>query len=364
MSAIVTTSDIFTMYVFLEVVAVSSFALIAFNCDGRGIEGAIKYLFLSALASALILLGIALVFATTGGTSFGNLETLFANEKVLAFAAAFLFISGFLIKSGLVPFHGWVPDAYESAPGAVSALLSGIITKTAGVYALLRICMVERSAAAGWAARIDESLMFFGAASIIIGALVAVTQSNFKRMLAFSSISQVGYIVLAAGLGTPLAIIGAAFHLFNHAIFKAALFLNQASVERATGSMDMNELGGLESRMPWTTWTSVTALLSTAGIPPLSGFWSKFLIIIALWQAGRKEYAALALMASVLTLAYFLIMQRKVFFGKTVPLTENAKEVSLGMLFPAVLLAGLMIGIGLYFPIIYTTLIEPLENVL
>jgi proton-translocating NADH-quinone oxidoreductase chain N len=365
MAGVVTTGDFFTMYVFLEVVAVSSFALIAFSGDSEGVEGAVKYLFLSAPASLLILLGVALLFLNTGGTSFSNLFESAAeggSSKAGILVALGLFGSGFMVKAGLVPFHGWVPDAYQSSPAPISALLSGIITKVAGVYALVRMSMFL-NAAPGYAS-VTQALMFFGALSIVVGALAAMVQRDFKRLLAFSSISQVGYIVLSAGLGTPMALLGAVFHLFNHATFKATLFLNGAAVERATGTRDMSKLGGLGSRMPWTTSTSVVAFLSTAGIPPLSGFWSKLIMIVALWMGGARAYATIALLASILTLGYFLLLQRRVFFGKVVSFTEGAREVNAGMLLPVVFLAALMIIIGLYFPFIFQLLFRPAARAL
>jgi multicomponent Na+:H+ antiporter subunit D len=365
MAGVVISGDFFTMYVFLEVVAVSAFALISFSGDSEGIEGAIKYLFLSAPASLLILLGVAFLFLNTGGTSFSSLfETLARGEGSRAgiLMALGLFASGFMIKAGLVPFHGWVPDAYQSSPAPISALLSGIITKVTGVYALVRMSMFL-TAAPGYI-HVAQALMFFGALSIVVGALAAMVQRDFKRLLAFSSISQVGYIVLAAGLGTPMALIGAAFHLFNHATFKTTLFLNAAAVEGATGTRDMAKLGGLGSKMPWTTGTSVVAFLSTAGIPPLSGFWSKLIIILALWMGGARGYAILAILASILTLGYFLILQRKVFFGEPVSLTEGVKEAAPGMLIPVVVLAALMILIGLYFPLVFRSLVGPAAKAL
>jgi multicomponent Na+:H+ antiporter subunit D len=180
-------------------------------------------------------------------------------------------------------------------------------------------------------------------------------------MLAFSSISQLGYIVLAAGLGTPLAIIAAIFHLFNHATFKTVLFLNSASLEKAAGTSDMDKLGGLEHAMPWTSWTSVIALLSTAGIPPLSGFWSKLLIIIALWAGGAKVYALLALLFGIVTLAYFMVMQKKVFFGKK-SAAAVISEVSAPMLAPVVLMCGVIVAVGLLFPWFYTYLVETIAK--
>jgi multicomponent Na+:H+ antiporter subunit D len=270
----------------------------------------------------------------------------------VTFAGALLML-GFLIKSGVVPFHTWTPDAYQGSYAPVSAYLAGIVTKISGVYAILKLATLLRFFD-GRAQALSEMVMFLGMLSIAVGALAALKQTNLKRMLAFSSVSQIGYIVLAAGLGTPLAIIGAVFHLVNHATFKTVLFLNSASVEKSAGTTDMDKLGGLEHSMPVTSWTSVIALLSTAGVPPLSGFWSKLLIILALWESGLKVYAVLALLFSVVTLAYFLMMQRKVFFGKKSAAAESAPEVSAPLLAPVVLLSAVIVALGLLFPYFYS----------
>ena len=206
--------------------------------------------------------------------------------------------------------------------------------------------------------------MAVGALSIIVGALATFVQSDFKRMLAYSSVSQVGYIVLALGAGTKLAVAAAVFHLFNHAIFKSLLFVNAAAVEERLGSTDMDYMGGLASRMPLTGATSVIGLLSTAGIPPLSGFWSKFIIILALWTSGNRAYAVIALLASILTLGYFLSMQRRVFFGKVVHKgLEDVREASFAYVFPAIVLAAIAVGVGLFFPWILNWFILPVQNV-
>jgi multicomponent Na+:H+ antiporter subunit D len=268
---------------------------------------------------------------------------------------------GFLVKSGVVPFHVWTPDAYQGAYAPVSAFLAGIVTKISGVYAVVRIAMFLRLFETG-AFRLSEALMFLGMVSIAVGAVAAMKQDDFKRMLAFSSISQVGYIVLAAGLATPLAFIGAIFHLFNHATFKTVLFLNSASLEKAAGTRDMNKLGGMEHPMPWTSWTSVIAMLSTAGVPPLSGFWSKIIIIIALWDAGAVTYAVLALLFSALTLGYFVVMQRRVFFGKKSAAAETAAEVSPALLAPAVLMSAVIVAAGLLFPYFFSYLAETIAS--
>ncbi len=357
MCGVVTTTDFFTLYVFIEVLAVTSFALITTDDSKNGLEGALKYFLLTFPASALIIVGISILMLTLGSLSYENLQLFMASDisaGPVTFAGALLML-GFLIKSGIVPFHTWTPDAYQGAYAPVSAYLAGIVTKISGVYAILKLATLMRLFD-GRALALSEMLMFLGMLSIAVGALAALKQTDLKRMLAFSSVSQLGYIVLAAGLGTPLAIIGAVFHLVNHATFKTVLFLNSASVEKATGTTDMDKLGGLEHAMPWTSWTSVIALLSTAGVPPLSGFWSKLIIILALWESGLKLYAVLALLFSVVTLAYFMMMQRKVFFGKKSPAAENAREVSAPLLAPVVLLSAVIAALGLLFPYFYSYL--------
>jgi len=163
------------------------------------------------------------------------------------------------------------------------------------------------------------------------------------------------------GCGTKLAVAAALFHLFNHAIFKSLLFANAAAVEDRLGTMDMDAMGGLAAKMPITGTTSVIGLLSTAGVPPLSGFWSKFMIVMALWVSGNHAYAAAALLLSVLTLAYFLSMQRRVFFGKVSSTMEDVREASFGMVLPVILLSIITVAVGLFFPWVLDHFILPIQ---
>jgi multicomponent Na+:H+ antiporter subunit D len=183
-----------------------------------------------------------------------------------------------------------------------------------------------------------------------------------KRLLAYSSISQVGYIILGLGCGSPLGLAGAVFHLFNHAVFKSLLFANAAALEHRLGTTDMDRMGGLGSRMPVTGLTSVIGLLSTAGVPPLSGFWSKLIVVVALWQGGFHGYAGLAVLMSGFTLAYLLVMQRRVFFGLTPPALADVQEESLGLVLPAVVLAILTVGLGLAAPLLFRTFLLPVRG--
>ncbi|MFA6349903.1 MAG: proton-conducting transporter membrane subunit [Candidatus Omnitrophota bacterium] len=362
MNATVLAADLFSVYVFMEVVAVSSFVLISIQKDRLALEGAFKYMIMSWVATALMLTSIALIILTCGDTDFSVIASGLSAQSgnPLVKLAIGLFLCGLFIKSGVVPFHGWLPDAYSAAPSAVSILLAGIITKVTGVYVLMRLVI----SVFGLNSSIQNILMFAGTVSIIFGALAALTQHDFKRMLAYSSISQIGYIILGLGCGTPLGLAGAAFHFFNHAMFKSLLFVNAAAVEKQAGTVHMDNLGGLAAKMPLTGTTSVIALLSTAGIPPLSGFWSKLIIITALWSAGKFAYAYIAITFSVVTLAYFLSMQRRVFFGKLQTGLEAVKEAGLGITIPSALLAAITVAAGIGFPWVLDKLILPIQFIL
>ena len=349
MCGVVTAGDIFSVYVFLEAVAISSFILIAFNRDKEPLEGSFKYLLLSSVATMLLLLAIAVLMMLTGATSFTAIKSAYlaSHTPQLFMLAAGLFLAATFIKSGMMPFHGWVPDAYTAAPNSVSVLLAGIVTKVSGLYLLFRFFLTIFP----MNAQISKSFLVIGLISAVLGAILAMSQHNIKRMLAYSSISQMGYILLGLAVNTPLGIAGALFHLFNHAIFKSQLFLNAAAIEDRTGTLDMRELGGLGEKMPYTSAMSIVAFFSTAGIPPLAGFWSKLIIILALWNTSHHIAAGIALAASLLTIGYFLILQRNVFFGKIIPSLTQVTEAGVGFTLPSFVLTAITVVTGLLFPL-------------
>ena len=365
MNGVVLSQDIFTLYVFLEIVAASSFILIALEKTKAGLEGAFKYILLSAMATVLILSSIALLFMVCGSLDYETIRAcltsgqLDAGTSKFALFAMGLFAAGLFIKGGMVPFHGWLPDAYSSAPTAVSVLLGGIVTKAAGVFTLIKITLYVFGME-----EVSSVLLTIGMISIAVGAFAALGQKDFKRMLAYSSISQIGYIVIGLGSANVIGIAGAIFHLFNHSVFKTLLFVNAAAVEKQSGTVDMDKLGGLSNKMPVTGFTSVLAFLSTAGVPPLSGFWSKVLIVLGVWQAGSPKVAIAAILFSLMTLAYFLSMQRRVFFGKLAAGLEEIREANFWALVPAIILAIITLVIGLTFPWLFNTFLVPLESLL
>jgi multicomponent Na+:H+ antiporter subunit D len=362
MNGLVLSSDLFNIYIFLEMAAVASYALVAFGRGHDELEASFKYLMLSAVASAFVLLSIAVIFGVTGGVSFGTvaqgLKTL--NIKYVVGFCSGLFLAGFGLKAALVPFHSWLPDAHPSAPAPISAMLSGVLIKVSGVYAMMRIFLNVF----GLTPALTTVLTVMGIVSIFVGALAALGQNDIKRMLAYSSISQIGYVVLGLGIGTPLGLIGGLFHLFNHALFKSLLFLNAGAIEQSTGTRSLDKMGGLAKVMPLTAATSAIGSLSIAGVPPLNGFWSKLLIIIALVQAKMYVLAVLAVLGSVITLWYYLVLQHQAFFGKLNEAWKGVREAPFWMSAATVLLALLCVVTGLAFPFVIKSWLQPAADIL
>jgi len=339
MNGIIVTGDLFNLFVFLEIASISSYALVAFGTEAEELEASFKYAIMGSIASSFIFLGIAFLYGFTSTLNMADIARVLSskpNAWIVPFVSV-LFLTGFGLKAALVPFHAWLPDAHPSAPASISAMLSGILIKTLGVYALVRIFFNIIGATHNYL----SILMFLGALSMLVGVILALSQWDLKRLLAYHSISQIGYVVLGIGLGTPLGIFAGLYHLFNHSIFKSLLFLNSGAVDYAAETRDLKETGGLAKVMPVTGWTSLIASMSIAGIPPFNGFFSKLLIIIACIQKGYLGYALCAVIGSILTLASFMKVQKFVFFGQLKPGFQNIKEVPLAMKLSMICLAAI-----------------------
>lgn len=362
MNGVALTGDLFNLYVFLEIASIASYALVAFGCEHEELEASFKYLVLGSVGSTLILFAVAITYAMTGSLNMAQVSSMIGGDlKPIYLFVVALFISGFGLKAALVPFHAWLPDAHPSAPAPISAMLSGVLIKTIGVYAMARVMLNV----IGMTPVISYVLMVLGTISMVVGVLLAMGQDDIKRFLAYSSISQVGYVVLAIGIGTRFAIAAGLFHLINHAVFKSLLFLNSGAVEYATGTRDLNKMGGLRQKMPVTGTTSFIGSMSIAGIPPFSGFWSKLFIILAAIQAQRYGFATWAAAVSVLTLAAFMRLQRRAFFGEPHEAYESAKEVPGTMQASMIGLAVLCIVMGfLWLPQARDAFLMPAARVL
>jgi multicomponent Na+:H+ antiporter subunit D len=348
--------DLIWLFLFLELAALSAYLLVGFGRTRQQLEAAVKYLLIGEGASLLVLLGCGLVHHLTGTFSMSGAALAMAGKAgTLRSAAALLFIAGFGTKAALMPFQAWLPDAHSSAPAPVSAILSGVIIKALGLYALARIIfnVIGLTPAAALI------LIALGTLSIVLAGLFAVGQNDIKRLMAYSSISQVGYITVGLAVATPLALMGAMFHLINHALMKALLFLNAGAVERQTETRELSELGGLRQKMPVTAATSLIGSLAISGVPPFNGFLSKLFIIVACVQAGKLGIAAAAVVGSLLTMGAFLRMQKMAFFGPPRGQAYEAREAPLTMSLAVAGLALLCLGVGLFFPQVLAYLINP-----
>ena len=345
-------TDLFSLYIFIEISCLCTYTLNALYRDERGLEGGFKQLIMGAFASALILVGLAFIFMESGSLRYDALSEFFAQEELamplLDDLGLLFLIAGFGLKAGLVPFHQWLPDAYESAPAPVAVLMSGVATQMTGVYALIRL--MSELKGGGGEPMVYMILLLLGLLTIFIGALGALGQQDIKRCLAYSAISQLGFIVLGVSCGNAFGFIGAILHFLTLSLGNTVLFVDAAAVYQATGSTDMQHLGGLQKQLPVAGVTNMVAFLSNGGLPPTIGFWSKLLIIIAVWQSGTGFVAGLALVASILTVACFLRVQSKVFFGPDVEELSDVTAPGLGFALPSLTLSGLIVVLGLLIP--------------
>jgi len=357
MNGVAMTGDMFNLFVFLEVASVASYALVAFGGEHEELEAAFKYLILASIGSTLILFGIAFTYGATGYLNMASISQAIrgsARTPILTLAAVF-FTVGFGIKAALVPFHPWLPDAHPSAPAPISAMLSGVLIKALGIYALTRVLFNV----IGITPIYGAVLITVGALSMVVGVFLAVGQWDFKRLLAYHSISQMGYVVLGIGLGgyilatggrqsaALLAILGGIFHLANHSVFKSLLFLASGSIEYSTGTRQLKEMGGLLAKMPLTRATCTIASLSIAGVPPFNGFWSKLIIVIAAFQGGFPWLAAVTILVSFVTLLSFIKVLRYAFLGHLPAVLKSVRESPAMMAIAMVVLAVFCTGMGL-----------------
>ena len=356
MTGIVLTGDLFNMFVFLEISAISSIGLVAFRRDKKALSSAFNYLMLGAIATAMILVSIMLLYGETGTLNMAQVAEKM-NDSLVTQVALALFIAGFAIESAMVPVHNWLPDAHSGAPSSISAMLSGVIVKM-GLYGLLRLLFTVYIITGT-----SGLLLSLGLASMFAGGVLALLQNDFKRMLAYSTISQLGYVVMGIGLGTTAGLVGGLFHLANHAVFKGLLFLTAGAVLKQTGIRDLNRLGGLAKNMPLTTIAFAVGAMAISGVPPFNGFASKWILYNASFEISPL-LTVVALFVSGITLAYFLKAFHGAFLGNPRPELKEVKEVPLSMTLPMLFLALLCIVMGLFPDYFIDTFITPMASAL
>lgn len=363
MMGIVITGDLFNMFVFLEIAAISSYALVAFGIEAEELEASFKYMVMGEIGGLTFLLAIALIYAKLSTLNLADISISLQliRDTTFFWMVLGLMLFAFSIKAGLVPFHSWVPDAYPAAPAPISGLLAGICTKVFGVYTAARMIFNVFALSRESDPLFFNILIGLGMLSIAFAGVTALYQKDYKRLLAYSSISQVGFIMLGFGIGNFYGVVGAVFYILAHSFAKALLFYTSGSVVYATGNRDIGRLNGLGEDMPTTAWSYRIGFLSVVGIPPLIGFFAKLFIIIGAVQAGFLWLAVVAVVLSILSLAYLLKIENNVFMKKG---KGRAPAAPFTMRIAMVFLVVLIVVFGVGFQPINNFIIEPAAHAL
>ena len=311
------TGDLFNLFVFLEIVGLVTYALIAADRSGKAAYGALKYLFLGTVGASLYLIGVGYAFVATGTLNMLDLQSALAEvgytDPLVQAAFGFILV-GFMLKIALFPLHTWQPDAYTYAPDSVSAYISALVSTTAA-YALIRISFdvftVDFFAANPLLA---DGVVLLASISIVVGSLLAVMQTEIKRIFAYSSVAQFGMIVAAIGLTSETALFGAVIHLVGHGLMKAALFMGAGIMATAYGARTISQYGGLAKRAPFTSGSIAITGLALVGIPPSIGFVGKWFIALGAVQEGSWGLAVVIFVSTMLTLLYVARIIEKLYF--------------------------------------------------
>ncbi|KJS85501.1 MAG: hypothetical protein JM58_08680 [Peptococcaceae bacterium BICA1-8] len=348
----VVTGDVFNFYVFLEVSSLTGYALIAAG-GNRATVAAFRYLLIGTIGASFYLLGIGYLYAITGSLNMADLAEkipLIIDSPVVLLAVV-MFVVGLGTKMALFPLHGWQPDAYTYSHPAAAALIAGVMAKVPA-YAVLRFFFFIIVGSTGPVQSALEVMGWLAAAGIIVGSIMAIAQKDFRRMLAYSSVAQIGYIVVGLAIGNTFGLIGAMLHFINHAIMKSCLFLVAGGVKFRTGEHAIEKYAELSRKMPLTMGAFLIAALSMVGLPPTAGFFSKWYLVLGALEAGKWPYVVVIIISSLLNAVYFFRIIENAYMKKaSPPLADKASstlELPLQMLVPIVVLGLGILVLGIF----------------
>ena len=346
---IVVTGDAFNLFVFLEISSLSSYVLISMGSTRRALTAAYQYLVMGTIGATFILIGIGLLYMMTGTLNMLDISQRLpevADTRTIRVAFAFVTV-GVSIKLALFPLHIWLPNAYTFAPSVVSTFIASTATKV-GVYVLLRFFFTLFGIQFSFnAMHVGEILMLLAVAAILIASLVAIFQNNVKRMLAYSSVAQIGYVILGISLATSDGVTASMIHLFNHALIKCALFLAIGCIFLRLGSVEIEDMHGIARQMPWTLAAFVVGGLSLIGLPLTAGFISKWYLVSAALADGYWPLAVLILVSSLLALIYIWRVVEVAYFHVPGAAMHKVREAPASMLVPTWLLIGANLYVGI-----------------
>jgi multicomponent Na+:H+ antiporter subunit D len=346
----VVTGDIFNLFVFLEIASLASYALVPIagkkGKKGR-FEASFRYLFMGAVGSTFVLIGIGLAYMVTGTLNMGGLSIQFETARItypkLVIASLGFLIVGFSLKSALFPLHIWLPDAYAHAPAPVSALSSGLTIKVMA-YVIIRLFYSVFGIGYISGTGLLSLVQLLAGLGIIIGSLFAIAQNDVIRILAYSSVSQIGYVILGATIVTKNGLSGGLLHILHHSVMKVTMLLAAGAVIYRTGKRDISDLRGLGKQMPFTMGAFSIAALSMVGIPPLTGFVSKWLLLIGTIEAGSYAFTFVILASSLLNAVYYMRLINYIHFKNPSAESTVVAEAPMSMLVPI-----LILGLGAIF---------------
>jgi len=344
------TGDVFNLFVFLEISSLSSYVLISLGRDRRALTAAYRYLIMGTIGATFYIIGVGLMYMATGTLNMTDLESLMPSvidQRTIYAALAFLTV-GISLKLALFPLHLWLPNAYAYAPSVVTAFLASTATKVA-VYVLIRIIFTVFGVThiLEILPSVQDLLMAFSLAGIFAASAVAIYQNNVKRLLAYSSVAQIGYIILGISMLSTLGLAGGIIHLFNHALTKCALFLAMGCVAYRTGGSDLSDMRGLGRRMPWTMAAFVVGGLSLIGVPLTVGFVSKWYLVSAALEQDLWPIAGLIVIGSLLAVIYIWRVIETAYFNPVPDDAPAITEAPLSMLVPLWVAAGASIYFGI-----------------
>ncbi len=345
---VVFAGDFFTMFVFWELMSLTSYILVAYHRRSDSLEASFKYLIMSSMGNVAIVFAMAFLYGLTGTLNFAQLFISLSGVKPFnwLFMTFLLIIIGFGIKAAIVPFHTWLPDAYDSAPSPVTAALAAITTTT-GIYALSRVIFMAFTPIQFYWGVV---IAIMSVSTMTLANVLALIQNDIKRLLAYSGLSQIGYIIVGVAAGTQLGMTGVIFHLFNNAIIEAVVFLCVGAFVYTVGTLSLDELSGIGFKMPITAFTLCIGLLALVGIPPLNGFIGKLILFLSAVEANMLWLAIAGVLNSVFSLAYYMRIIRVIL--RTRPservAISRAKETPALMLIPILILTVLIFIIGIW----------------
>ncbi|MCF6216326.1 MAG: monovalent cation/H+ antiporter subunit D family protein [Emcibacter sp.] len=348
MLGIVSTGDVFNVFVFLEISSLSAYALIALGKDRRALWAAYQYLIMGTIGATFILIGIGLMYQMTGTLNMDDLARRLPEvaQTRTVFAAFAFFIVGVCLKLALFPLHLWLPNAYAYAPSIVTAFLAATATKVA-VYLLIRFTFSVFDLSFSFTALPLQTLfVILGLIGIFVASTAAIYQKNVKHLFAYSSIAQVGYMIVGYSIGTTMGLMATLLHLFNHALMKSALFLALGAVMYRIGSVQLSSFHGLGRQMPFTMAAIVAGGLSLIGVPLTVGFVSKWYLVLAAIENGWWPVAVLILLGSLLAIIYVWRIVEVAYFKEPVAGTDGVREAPMALLMPVWLLVGANIYFG------------------